>query len=75
MTDIEEVYFCDLILYTNGDVSCKDHMIYIICDTLLHCRPIFQRATPLALAGSLAARGNIIIFGIPNYCIIFLIHT
>jgi len=60
MTDIEEVYVYDLIQYINQDVSCKDHIIYIIFDTLLHWRPIFQwqRATPLAWAGSLAARGK-----------------
>ena len=77
MTDIEEVQFCDLIQQTNGDVSCKDLIIYIICDTLMYCRPFFQRATPLAWAGSLPARGKIMIIVIPNrlnYCIIFLIH-
>jgi hypothetical protein len=78
--EIEEVYSCDLIQYTNGDVSCKDRNIYIICDTLVHWRPVFQwqKATPLARAGSLAARGKITIIGILNrlnYCIIFIIHT
>jgi len=74
------VYSCDLIQYTNGDVSCKDHIIYTICDTLVHWREVFQwqRATQLAWAGSLAARGKITIIGIPNrlnYCIIFIMHT
>jgi hypothetical protein len=68
MTDIESVYFCDLKQYTNGDVSHKDRIIYIICDSLLQGRPIFQwrRATPLAWAGLLVARGKIAIIGTPN---------
>jgi hypothetical protein len=80
MTDIESMYLCDLIQYTNGDVSCEDRIIYIICDTLLQGRPIFkwQRATLLAWAGLLAERGKIAIIGIPNclnYCVTFIIHT
>ena len=32
MTDIEEVFY-GLIQYINEDVSCKDHILYIIFDT------------------------------------------